>query len=763
MFGVSPMKIKNDLKIKSISYFKLIIGIIVLISILFSAFVKFYYKETKISYENSQVILKEHTENSSKLTEMEFSNALEFIVYQAKVFGEFDDIHSQEALSLLDKTTNSELFNTMQLADVDGKSLDYNNIEINISDRDYFKAAITNGASVISNGTDFKSDNNELIVVSAPIYKNEHIVGVLYGSYNTERLYEIINNSHFYGNSSISIVTGNGDKISISQSVLSSENVNGANFFEEMKMADFKGESTYKNFIDSVENKQPLFCKYSVDGETYVTYITNIGINDWLLVNTVSAKSFFASSNSTIKNVLWLLAEDAFIISIFLIIIYLLINRNTKAAQNTTKRISMLINNLSCGVVEFRANENFSIEYISDSMFTMFGYNSDDAKQYKDKLKDYLLTIIDNQNYEKLINSVDSTVNSNQQVHFECCAKSKNKEPIWISVDGGLIETDLKSGPVLQFTFMDITDLKSTVFRIDKDRTRYLKLLSINNDFCFEYYFEKDLIYFSDNALKILNCPSEIKNFSQFIKDKDEITTRNVEQCGIFNKDNFTNEKASSSKLQLLCNDGTYHWFKIDLTPINDAYGKMNSIIGRATDITNEKAETDSIIEASRKDLMTGLLNKVTVESEIRYYLNNSDSGDKNAFIIIDVDDFKTINDTFGHASGDEMIKQVSDLLKDSFRNSDILGRVGGDEFVIFMRKISDRDMLEEKIQVFLHDILLISLEKDCKVSCSAGIVFISGSKNVDYKQLFELADKNLYNSKLNGKNCYTISNWGES
>lgn len=307
---------------------------------------------------------------------------------------------------------------------------------------------------------------------------------------------------------------------------------------------------------------------------------------------------------------------------------------------------------------------------------------------------------------------------------------------------------------------MDITDLKNTVFRIDKDRARYLKLLSINNDFCFEYYFKEDLIYFSDNALKILNCKSEIKDFSKFINGTDKITAQNVEQCGIFNKENFALQKSNTSKLQLLCRDGTYHWFKIDLTLINDADGEKNSIIGRATDITNEKVETDRIIETSRTDLMTGLYNKVTVENEIIYYLNHGERKIKNAFIIIDIDDFKIINDTFGHAVGDEAIKEISDLLKDSFRSSDVLGRIGGDEFLIFMRKISDRDMLEEKIQTFLHDVFSISVDEKCKITCSAGIVFLNNSSDVSYRKLFDLADKNLYNSKLCGKNCYTISDW---
>lgn len=760
MFGVHFMKKERIYNFKSISYWRLIIAVFVLITLLVSAFAEFYYKETAISDANSQTVLKEYAVNSTKSTQININNALDYIIYQSNVFSEFDDIHSPEALSMLAKLKNKNIFTVMRLTTPDGSSRDYINTEINISEREYFKDAMS-GNPVISDRIISKSSGKEIIVACAPIYKAGKIIGTLHGVIDIAILSDFIDNSCFNGNSHTAIITAKGEKIYLSEADDFGETNSNFNFINYMKTAEFNDETTYSSFIYSITNDQSALLKYSVDGESYVTYITPVKINNWFFVQTIPEKAFSLNSKNTIRNVLWLLVEDAFVISFFLIIIYILINKNIKAARNTAKRTSMLVNSLSCGVVEFRVGDDYFVEYVSDSMFSLFGYSKAADDTHEDSFKRYLSNIISAEDCKKLEKAIADTIEYNESIHLECRATIKGKESLWIAIDGGLIEKNLKTGSILQLTFIDITDLKNTVFSIDKDRTRYLKLLSINNDFCFEYYFEKDLIYFSDNALKILDCPYEIKDFSVYIKDKDKITAENVRQCGIFSKETFASEKSSTSKLRLLCKDGTYHWFKIDLTPINDASGKKNSIIGRATDITNEKVETDSIIEASRTDLMTGLLNKVTVEDEIRKDMKLSDEDRLNALIIIDIDDFKNINDTFGHSVGDEVIKEVGDLLKDNFRSSDILGRIGGDEFVIYMRKIFDRDMLEEKIQMLLHDVLSLKVEAGCEISCSAGIILLTKSKDADYKELFELADKNLYNSKLRGKNCYTISDWG--
>lgn len=397
------MKRKHEHKIKIISYSRLIIGIFALIVLLFSVLAEFFYKETKISNENSRTILKEYAVNSANATEMELTNALNYIVYQAKVFSEFDDIHSKEALAMLAKIKNSDLFTIMRLTTIDGRSIDYVNTEVNISDREYFKSAI-NGTPVISNRVISKSTGKEIIVVCAPIYKNGQIIGTLHGSYDTERLSELIDTSCFNGESSASIITGKGEKVFFSKNDLSDGSIN---FFEKMKNADFKDNMTYSSFIYSISNKQAALSKYLLDGEPYVTYTAPVGINDWIFVQTVPERSFTSNSDETIKNVIWLLLKVTFIMSVFLVIIYILINKNIKTAQNTAKRISMLINNLSCGVIGFRANDSSYVDYVSDSMFSMFGYDSADAELYKDKLKIYLSAVIAPEYYTSFKDAVD--------------------------------------------------------------------------------------------------------------------------------------------------------------------------------------------------------------------------------------------------------------------------------------------------------------------------------------------------------------------
>lgn len=89
-------------------------------------------------------------------------------------------------------------------------------------------------------------------------------------------------------------------------------------------------------------------------------------------------------------------------------------------------------------------------------------------------------------------------------------------------------------------------------------------------------------------------------------------------------------------------------------------------------------------------DLLTGLLNKVTAEEAIRFELASQNDDEKSALLLIDVDKFKKINDTYGHATGDRVLEQIGAEIRDNFKGKDICGRFGGDEFIAYIKNISD-------------------------------------------------------------------------
>ena len=161
------------------------------------------------------------------------------------------------------------------------------------------------------------------------------------------------------------------------------------------------------------------------------------------------------------------------------------------------------------------------------------------------------------------------------------------------------------------------------------------------------------------------------------------------------------------------------------------------------------------VSDKSRHDLLTGLLNKLTFETESKEYLKQRENGDKAILLILDFDNFKHVNDNYGHQIGDDVLKAFSNILKSEFRTNDIIGRVGGDEFMVLMRGIKDKDAgrADEISSEILENLKKLYIGKAGPFSCSIGIG--TDSTGYDFGELYKLADKALYEAKERGKGCY--------
>lgn len=165
--------------------------------------------------------------------------------------------------------------------------------------------------------------------------------------------------------------------------------------------------------------------------------------------------------------------------------------------------------------------------------------------------------------------------------------------------------------------------------------------------------------------------------------------------------------------------------------------------------------EFEAASSKSKHDLLTGLYNKRSFEDEVQKTINTRDVNIVSVLLIFDFDNFKTINDTYGHAVGDEVLKAFGSVLGRAFRTHDIIGRIGGDEFMVFMP-----DMLAEHLKrpdeisrEILDELAAMEIGPAKHFSCSIGIG--TDSTGYNFKKLYKLADKALYQAKKNGKACF--------
>ena len=163
-----------------------------------------------------------------------------------------------------------------------------------------------------------------------------------------------------------------------------------------------------------------------------------------------------------------------------------------------------------------------------------------------------------------------------------------------------------------------------------------------------------------------------------------------------------------------------------------------------------ENQETQKLIRhQAEHDAMTDLLNRGSFEK----ILGIQEKGDRPfALILIDVDTFKTVNDTYGHATGDKILKKVSRLLKTAFRSIDHVCRIGGDEFAIIMVEMTSdlKYTIEDKITAVNEQLADVEEDGLPVVSLSVGVAFTD--RENPGESLFKDADKALYYTKEHGK-----------
>ena len=188
------------------------------------------------------------------------------------------------------------------------------------------------------------------------------------------------------------------------------------------------------------------------------------------------------------------------------------------------------------------------------------------------------------------------------------------------------------------------------------------------------------------------------------------------------------------------------------------SFKKEGEFYGMILDKTYEEEARNRIEKISETDGLTKLLNRRGLENRLKdIFKSNNSNG---VLIIFDLDNFKSVNDILGHPIGDEVLKIFSRCLTNSFRENDIISRIGGDEFVVFINKNMELDTLSKKLDGLLNNIRsdLNYYYKNYGLSTSIGVAYRDNDINT-YEELYEEADKGLYKAKNLGKDGFYINN----
>lgn len=281
----------------------------------------------------------------------------------------------------------------------------------------------------------------------------------------------------------------------------------------------------------------------------------------------------------------------------------------------------------------------------------------------------------------------------------------------------------------------------------------------------FDYDFQKKQLelngstkFIDEDAKDTYSAGELVKKAHELLHESDRSVIRD------FTEIQSNDSTSMLREMRILCADGHYYWYRFTGTIVRDAGGELLRLVGNFMNVEDEVSKQEQLKQKAEIDPLSGLLNKGAFNSYVTELLAASDE-EKNvyAFYIIDLDNFKKVNDTLGHIVGDRVIADVAQKLCTVFSENDYVGRIGGDEFTAFLKLSGEgvsmwKKIVEAKASAACSIINEIYTDGKNEVNITASIgVAVYPKNGKTFNELYKNADKVLYNSKNGGKNRYTI------
>ncbi len=273
----------------------------------------------------------------------------------------------------------------------------------------------------------------------------------------------------------------------------------------------------------------------------------------------------------------------------------------------------------------------------------------------------------------------------------------------------------------------------------------------------FEGDYRKDTFVVNNNYSKQFGRNPVMHKISDFAKPHPFVLDEDQEIFLKMGQGLIEGRETGNAQYRLLGKDGNIQWHQCVYRVWYDRHGAPMKCYGMIVPIDQQMKVISKLQMQVEKDPLTGVLNRMAFEIYVNLSLNGELREQNHALLLLDLDDFKQINDGYGHVLGDHVLVATADLLKACVRNSDYVGRLGGDEFAVFLKNANKEQAAKKASEI------CEALEKEemksneATVTCSIGIACFP-QNGEDFNDLYLLADRALYQVKGTGKNSFMVT-----
>ena len=301
---------------------------------------------------------------------------------------------------------------------------------------------------------------------------------------------------------------------------------------------------------------------------------------------------------------------------------------------------------------------------------------------------------------------------------------------------------------------------QETVKKLEADKDllrqgtqRYQLITQLSNEVFFQITLDTGEISFNDTFESMFGfappvCTVDhIDNCTQlFFEDDRKIFLSLVNQLR-------AGDTEARADLRMVSARGIIRWKRVEIFAVFDQDGNAVQLVGKIVDIHRQKQSMQRLIRQADSEPLTGLLNRGAMERNIKAFLAGEGLGGRHALIMLDFDNFKAVNDTLGHAKGDQLLVSFANGMRRLFRSGDYLSRIGGDEYMIFLKNAGGDVNALDKAEALREEMQSLSRKIDIPVSISVGIAVYDRDGD-SFERLYKAADEALYQVKRSGKNA---------
>ncbi len=723
--------------------------IVVFLGGLFFSLWDFSRQASSDTRENVSLWLRQTAEQCAETLHSRLHEKLAALEIMADYFATLDDLMDWHAMRFLSVVSSHQSIRRVSVITPDGTAHSVNGVSANVSDRDYFQRSIK-GESNISTLLESKYDGSEVFMVSVPIIRENKVIGALGGCFLPVDLQHSVNIKAFGGKGSTLLLERDGDI------VLRSER---DPFSLEKNLFSLAGNSPERDGTSLEDLQRDMgtghsgVLRYVYNGDVYYMCYIPLKINDWYVLSLVPG-DFIDEQIDQNRQLAILLSVRIVILSlmVFLYIWYVRHN-DAKIFYNKSRELQTITDNLVGGVLKSDSSEKLILEYMSTGYLNIMEYS---RNGFFTRFGDSLIETVIEEDRPRVVRELQEQLLKNETICLEFRSKTRRGRTIWLYYKGHLVQEGGKRW--CYALVVDITQQHELAARERLANERYRFIMEQNSIVMFDWSILEDKITASAGLFSLLgNETSLFRASSLFFSHVHPEDRKDLEE--LFRNLSHGMEKGMC-EARLAFSPNRYDWYRIKAGTVFDASGLPERVIGVLIDIDTHKKLEFSLREQAEKDGHTGLYNKETTQRLVESLLHDGKRTPESfAFMIIDLDKFKDINDTRGHDVGDMVIRHVAAMLKAQFRRSDIVGRIGGDEFAVCLVGLADHAIIAEKAASLIREGKKAFDGFPEGISLSIGVA-LCPEDDTNYRELYRKADEAMYLSKRKGRQ--SVSFYGD-